>query len=149
MPDELGADAVALVRGENAERRKHVDVDEPPQRIEPARGEHHVPGDLAVDGGDERQRRQRCFRDPQPGNKTGDLPVIGERERVQRRDRLVIGFVFFADAYVHLVGTRSSRPAIRVGFFLPYSPNSSALVWLGKLGGVIRAHPNPSKFYFL
>jgi len=43
MPDELGADAVALVRGENAERRKHVDVDEPPQRIEPARGEHPCP----------------------------------------------------------------------------------------------------------
>jgi hypothetical protein len=54
----------------------------------------------------------------------------------------VIGFVFFADAYVHPMGTRSSPAGYRVGFFLPYSPNSSALVWLGKLGG---AHSRPSE----
>jgi hypothetical protein len=36
-------------------------------------------------------------------------------------------------------------PDIRIGFFLPYSTNSNVLVWLGKLGGVIRAYPNPNK----
>jgi hypothetical protein len=31
-----------------------------------------------------------------------------------------------------------SNAKIRIGFFLPYSAVTSALVWLGKLGGAIR-----------
>src|SRR5215831_11670431 len=37
--------------------------------------------------------------------------------------------------WVKFTGTKGSRPDIPVGFFLPYSTNSSALVWLGKLDG--------------